>query len=452
MRTQLDWSDYRDRGMGDAYADIPKQGGDFAKAVAVCIRSGVCEQPGNGVMCPSFKVSADPSLSPGGRVRALKQALNHPEPGYWLDDPQVAETLDLCVSCKGCQRECDNNLDMASIKVEYLAQQRLRGRARLRQRLFARFPLWLHRAPWLGQLIRWRNRHPWLATLGEQLVGLAARVPLPEPAAHPFAPRQSWFEPLTPKAEGREVVLWVDSFTSQFAPEQAEQALRLLRLAGYRVRVVHPGSVAGVMLDSGRTLLAQGWVAEAREQALCLLAALEPQLQRGLPIIGLEPAALLMLRDEYRQLQLGPLAELARKRALLLEEFLAHEQQAGRLALRFAPQARRLLVHGHCHQKASGAMKSLRRLLKLIPDLDFQFIEASCCGMAGTFGLEVEHVALSHQMAAQALLPALALEPEAELLCNGMACRHQIQVLTGRQPRHLVSLLLAALEPDAEQV
>ena len=445
MRTQLDWSDYHDRGLGDAYADIPKQGGDFAKAVAVCIRSGVCEHPSPGVMCPSFKVSADPALSPGGRVRALKQALNHPEPDYWLDDQRVAETLDLCVSCKGCQRECENNLDMASIKVEYLAQQRQRGRSRLRQHLFASFPYWLHRAPWLGQLIRWRNRHAWLAQLGERLLGLAARVPLPEPARHAFAPGQSWFEPLASAGASREVVLWIDSFTSQFAPEQAEQALRLLRLAGYRVRVIHPGSVAGVMLDSGRTLLAQGWVAEAKEQARCLLAALEPQLQRGLPLIGLEPAALLMLRDEYRQLQLGPLAELARKQALLLEEFLAHEQQAGRLQLRFAPQPGRLLVHGHCHQKASGAMKSMRRVLKLIPELDFQFIEASCCGMAGTFGLEAEHVAISHQMAAQALLPALAAEPGAELLCNGMACRHQIQLLTGRQPRHLVSLLLAAL-------
>ncbi|MGL4207178.1 MAG: (Fe-S)-binding protein [Aeromonadaceae bacterium] len=449
MRSQLDWSDYRDRGMGDAYADIPKQGGDFAKAVAVCIRSGVCEQPGHGVMCPSFKVSADPALSPGGRVRALKQALNHPEAGYWLDDPQVAETLDLCVSCKGCQRECENNLDMASIKVEYLAQQRLRGRARLRQHLFARFPLWLHRAPWLGQLIRWRNRHAWLAQLGERLLGLAARVPLPEPARRPFAPSQAWFDPLSTEGVGREVVLWIDSFTSQFAPEQAEQALYLLRRAGYRVRVLHPGSVPGVMLDSGRTLLAQGWVEEAREQARCLLGALEPQLQRGLPLIGLEPAALLMMRDEYRQLQLGPLAELARKQAQLLEEFLAHEQQAGRLTLGFKAQPRRLLVHGHCHQKASGAMKSLRRVLKLIPELDFHFIESSCCGMAGTFGLEAEHVALSHQMAAQALLPALAAEPEAELVCNGMACRHQIQLLTGRQPRHLVSLLLAALQEES---
>jgi glycerol-3-phosphate dehydrogenase subunit C len=445
MKHELEWSAYQDQGMGDAYADIPRQGGNFAKAVAVCIRSGVCQQPSTGVMCPSFRISDDPRLSPGGRVVQLKQALNHADPAYWLDDPEVARLLDSCVSCKGCQRECENNLDMAAIKLEYLAQQRKRRRFAPRAWLFAHFPQLLHHAPWLGQAIRWRNRMPWLARLTERVLGITAAYPLPEPAVRPFAPLERWFAPLTHQTPLREVVLWVDSLTSQFAPEQAQDVLLLLRALGYRVRVIHPGSGAEAMLDSGRLLLSQGYVDAARQQAQALLAMLEQSLHRGLPILGLEPSALLMLRDEYRQLVPSPLADLARQQAVLLEEFLAHELQAGRCSIPFLALPVRLLVHGHCHQKASGAMKSLRRVLRLIPELDFTFIEASCCGMAGTFGLEREHLADSLAMAELALLPALAAEPQARVLCNGMACRQQISRLTGRQPCHLASLLVEAL-------
>ena len=450
MQTRLDWSGYAERGMGDAYADIPREGGDFARAVAVCIRSGVCEQTSSGVMCPSFKVSGDPALSPGGRVRTLKRALNQGEEGFWLTDPAVEEALSSCLSCKGCQRECENNLDMSAIKVEYLAQHALTGRKAWRQWLFAHFPELLNRAPWLGLFIRWRNRSPWLARLMEKLLLIAAEVKLPEPARRHFAPALRWFEPQAACCEPREVVLWIDSFTSQFAPQQAEQALAILRRLGFRVRVIHPDSVPGMMIDSGRSLLSQGKVAAAREQARSLLALLEGALRRGTSVIGLEPSSLLMLRDEYRQMDLGPVSELARKQAFLLEEFLSHELQSGRLRFKAKAQPRRLLVHGHCHQKASGAMKAMRRVLKQLDGLDFDFIDASCCGMAGTFGLEAEHVAASRAMANQALIPAIKAEPEALLLCNGLSCRHQISLLSGREPLHLVSLLaLYLLDPAA---
>ncbi len=445
MKHELQWSAYQDQGMGDAYADIPRHGGDFAKAIAVCIRSGLCQQPGHGVMCPSFRLRSDPAMSPGGRVSQLKQALNHPDPEYWLDDPEVARLLDSCVSCKGCQRECENNLDMAAIKLEYLAQQRRLRRFSLRAWLFGHFPQLLHHAPWLSTILRWRNRSPWLARQMELWLGISAAFPLPVPSDTPFAPLERWFDPLNGQPALRELVLWVDSLSSQFAPEQAHDALLLLRALGYRVRVIHPGSGSGAMLDSGRMLLSQGYVDAARAQAQALLAMLEQSLRRGLPIIGLEPSALLMLRDEYRQLSLGLVADLAQQQAVLLEEFLAHELQAGRVRYQPRNMPIRVLVHGHCHQKASGAMKSLRRVLRLIPALDFTFIDASCCGMAGTFGLEREHLADSLAMAELALLPALAAEPEAQILCTGMACRQQISRLTGRQPYHLASLLLAAL-------
>ncbi|MFC3912657.1 (Fe-S)-binding protein [Pseudaeromonas sharmana] len=436
MRHHLDWSNYHDQGMGDAYADIPRLGGDFAKAVAVCIRSGVCEQlTSSGVMCPSYRLTPGEDNSPGGRVRLLKAALNHPDPHHWLQEPRLAQAMASCVGCKGCQRECENSLDMAAIRVEYLAQKGGHFRKAWRRRLLSRFPLWLWRWPWLGRLIRWRNRHPFLAVLGQWLLGIAADVVLPEPVATRDLPQAS-----EPPGTGVPVLLWVDAFTALFDPQQVAQARRLLRQLGYAVHVLAPASGGRGFLDCGRAAYAQGEVALARRQLGQLLQALQPALVAGWPIIGLEPSALLMLRDESRQL-CPEQAPALRSRARLLEEFLAHELQAGNIALPLSALARPLLVHGHCHQKAAGAMKSLRRLLRQIPALQVEFIEAACCGMAGTHGIESEHAAAGEAMARQVLIPVIESRPDAELLCTGMACRHQITRLTGRQPLTLVGLL-----------
>ena len=449
MKTKLDWSDYQDSGMGDAYADIPKVGGNFAKAVAVCIRSGVCEQHGRGVMCPSFRVTDNPLLSPGGRVTVLKKVLNESEEAF-LSDTQLAEAMDLCVACKGCKRECENNVDMAQIKIEYLAQKNKHEALSLRSRLFAWSPILLYRYPWLRSLIRWRNRSSILRWFGEKTLGIAAKVALPEVAREPFKPEQSSYFPLAdhPSGELKEIVLWLDSFSSLFSPQQAEDALHLLRMAGFQVHVVHPLSHRGAILDSGRALLTFGLVEETRQYARQLISSMLPFIHSNMQIIGLEPSSLLMLRDEYKTLGLGEEAIRLSKQVMLLEEFISAELTRGGFNLPYVAGkiTKPVLVHGHCHQKAIGAMKSVRRVLKSVPDLEFSFIESSCCGMAGTFGLEAEHVEYSHQMAQQALVPALqAAPPEALVVSNGFGCAHQIRVTSGRSTCHLASLLRQAL-------
>ena len=448
MRTELDWSEYQDRGMGDAYADIPRQGGDFAKAVAVCIRSGVCEQHGRGVMCPGFRITENPLLSPGGRVQLLQRAL-HSDEAALTSDTELAEAMDLCVACKGCKRECENNVDMAQIKIEYLAQKLKTESLSWRSRLFAYSPLWLNQYPVLGSLIRWRNKSALLAKAGEKLLGIAAKVPLPEAARKPFSPRESSFPPLVAHSSGeaRAVVLWLDSFSTLFAPQQAEDALYLLRMAGLTVHVIHPNSLPGTVLDSGRSLLTFGLATETRELAKQLLTVLSPYVAQGLSVVGLEPSSLLMLRDEYKTLGLGQPAVALAKQAMLFEEFIAAELTRGGFCLPFQTGkiTQPVLIHGHCHQKAIGAMKSVRRVLKTVPGLEFSFIESSCCGMAGTFGLEAEHVDYSHQMAQQSLVPALQAAPDALVVCNGFGCAHQIKVTAGRQTLHLATLLRQAL-------
>jgi glycerol-3-phosphate dehydrogenase subunit C len=201
-------------------------------------------------------------------------------------------------------------------------------------------------------------------------------------------------------------------------------------------------------LCCGRTHLAHGLIDQARQEARRLLAVLLPHAEAGRPILGLEPACLLAVRDDYKFLGLGEAANKVASQAILFEEFIAKEIAAQRFTLTFKPlhnEAQPLLVHGHCHQKAVGAMKSMRKVLKLIPELKFEFIEASCCGMAGSFGIEKEHAELAMQMAEQSLLPTLRQQPQARILANGFSCRHQIREGAGRPSLHLAQLLREAM-------
>ncbi len=453
MKKFLDWSNYHDQGMGDAYADIPKHGGNFAKAISVCIRSGVCQETNNrGVMCPSFRVSDEPLLSPGGRVQLFKRLLNQDKQAF-LEDPLLAEAIADCVSCKGCKRECENNLDMAAIKVEYLAQRRRAGYGTLRSWLFAEFPFLLYRFPILAKLIRWRNKSPLLAKLGRRLLRINSTIPLPEPALHPYTDDQKQQQRNALSDElidnTRCIVLLIDSFTALFNPNTVNDALRVLTAAGYQVLTVQPQSGGSkVIIDSGRSLFSQGYTERTADQARQLISLLQPHLLVKRRIIGLEPSALLMLRDEYLMLNLGEEAKSLAANTLLFEEFIAREQAAGRFQAEFVPltKASKVLVHGHCHQKAVGAMKSMRKALRVIPDLPFEFIEAACCGMAGSYGLEAEHTQQSRDMAEQGLLPALDADPDALLVCNGFSCSHQIVALRDRQPIHLATLLVRHLK------
>lgn len=448
MKHHLDWSSYETAGQGDAYAGIPATGGDFAKAVAVCISDKLCQRTPKGVMCPSFRVTDDAAHSPGGRVVALKAALNGELGDDAFADYRLAAAMELCVGCKGCKRECANQVDMAAIKIEYQAQRNERLGVSRRDLLVANLPSWLQHRLALRTLIRWRNRAPWLARLGERFFGIAAERQLPEPAALPYsAPAAS----VGSEMSDRDVMLFVDTFALHFEPEIAEAAHQVLTAAGYRVTTLQalPDDEPDRALCCGRTWLSLGLVDEARREARRLQAALRPALVAGTPIIGLEPSCILSLRDDHLKLGLGEEAVALSRQVYLFEEFIAREHDRKRftLELKQLPYGK-TLVHGHCHQKAVGAMKSLRKVLRMIPEFEFEFIEASCCGMAGSFGLEAEHADISMQMAELDLLPALRAAPDATIIANGFSCRHQIREGVARQPMHVALLLRDALNGD----
>lgn len=447
MDTQLDWSAYDSYGAGDAYAAIPAEGGAYGKAAAVCIGNRQCQRSEKGVMCPSFRVTGDTAHSTQHRATTLKAALNGEYGDKPFIGPELEAAMDLCVGCKGCKRECPNGVDMALLRVEALAQRWTQtGGAPLRERLIAYLPrlgAWL---PAMNGLLALRARLPFLARLGERWLGIAAGRSLPEAAARSFlgqAP-SDYTGPKTP------VVLLVDTFSNHYEPENAQAAVDVLRAAGYGV-ILARAPAGERPLCCGRTFLSNGLVEQAREEARRMVQALAPLVAQGFPIIGLEPSCLLMLRDEYYALGLGEDAAAIAKSALLLEEFLAKEHDGKRLELPLKPLPQdQALVHGHCHQKAFGAMKPMRKVLGLIPGLKTEFIESSCCGMAGAFGLEAEHYQVSMAMGELSLLPKVR-EAEASTLviANGTSCRHQIRDGAARGSLHLARVLRAALQSEA---
>ncbi len=380
-----------------------------------------CYKTGKGVMCPSYRVTHDAGHTPEARVAAFKAALNGEYGDASFADPWLAAAMDLCVSCKGCKKECPSAVDMTLIKTEYLAHRNAALGVSWRTWLFANLPRWTgyHRRLLLFA-IGLRNRSPLIARLAEAVFGIAADMPIPQLSKQPLAPP----EPAQNAARG-EVLLFADTFATHFEPDIAHAAIEVLTAAGYSVMTVKPAlddPEPDRPLCCGRTYLTHGMVGEARREGGRVLAALRPALEAGTPVIGLEPSCLLSLRDELYCLGLG--AEVGRlgKQLFLLEEFLVREQMRGlRLPFKELPAAK-ALVHGHCHQKAFGTMKSMRKIVGSVPGLAYELIDSSCCGMAGSFGLEAEHRAASEAMAELSLLPALRNEPEeTRVIANGFS-------------------------------
>jgi FAD/FMN-containing dehydrogenase/Fe-S oxidoreductase len=395
LRTHLDWGEW----------------GGFDKAVEMCNNNGHCRKFDAGTMCPSYRATRDEIHLTRGRANTLRLALSSQIP---LDEANDA--LDLCVSCKGCKRECPTGVDMARMKIESTAQYKARHGFSARDRAIAYLPRY---APWAAALAPLSNL---ASSIVKGPLGFSSQRDLPKWRRDAF------------REEGRrdaDVVLFVDTFNRYFEPENARAALKVLEAAGHRV-------FAPRGLCCGRTFLTAGMVDEAKREAAKLQEALAPYAARGIPIVGLEPSCLFSLRDEFPVMGFDKLAGSA----LLFEEFLAREP--GRLELR--PMKKDVLLHGHCHQKAFDAMPAVEKVLRLIPELQLKTIETSCCGMAGSFGYEAEHYEVSLRMGELALLPQIRNSSrETLLVADGTSCRHQIAHGAGREAWHVARVLEAAL-------
>ena len=391
-------------------------------------------------MCPSFRATGDEQHLTRGRANTLRLALSGQLGPDALVSDDMRETMALCISCKGCKRECPTGVDMARMKIEFLHHYRQRHGLSARDRLIAYLPRYAPYAARIAPLLNLRNRTPSLMRLGERLFALSASRKLPEWASRPY--RGS-------SAGAGAVVLLVDTFNRYFEPENARAAERVLARAGYRV--VCPDPASGRPLCCGRTFLAAGLVDEARHEAKRMLDALAPHVAAGTPIVGLEPSCLLTLRDEFPAILPGPETKALAERAQLFEEFVDSERVAGRFELALTPmEGRTALLHGHCHQKAFDTVGAAVKALQLIPGLTVETFNSTCCGMAGSFGYEAEHHEMSLKIGELGVLPKIrAAAPDTVLAANGTSCRHQIADAAGREARHLVRILDDASAPGA---
>jgi Fe-S oxidoreductase len=324
---------------------------------------------------------------------------------------------------------------MARMKVEFQQQYRRRNALTLRDRMIAFLPRY---APAFARLAAAANLAGALPLRGA-VAGFTTKRALPRWRS------DTWRDGELAAAKGsREVLLFVDTFNRYFEPENARATARVLQAAGYRVSALAP-QAGERPLCCGRTFLSAGLAEEAKREARRLIEAGRPFVERGIPVIGLEPSCTFALRDELVALLPGESAGLAAN-SLLFEEFVAREQDAGRWHLPLKPLAREALLHGHCHQKAFDAMRAVERTLALVPDLKVRTVESSCCGMAGSFGYETEHYPVSMKMAEASLLPAVrAASPEALIVADGTSCRAQIEHGAGRSAMHVARVLDQAL-------
>ncbi len=409
----------------------------FDRAVEMCNGAGICRKLTAGTMCPSFMATREEEHSTRGRANALRAAISGKLPHAELTSKRMYEVMDLCIECKACKAECPSSVDMAKIKLEFLAQYHEANGVPLRARLFGNIATAsrLGSGPWAAA-INGILGNGMVRALMEKTLGISRHRALPAFAAEPFT---AWFRRRRQESR-RKVVLFHDTFNTYNEPEVAQSAVHVLQAAGFEV--VLPGHRC-----CGRPMISKGLVRQARAAARSTVDCLAPYAEAGIPIVGLEPSCILSLRDEYLYLLPGDeKAALVARHAELFEEFIARTDEEEGLTDLFTEDRAQVLLHGHCHQKALVGLAPSHRALSVPSNYTVHEVDSGCCGMAGSFGYEREHYELSIKMAERRLLPAVREAGSDTLIAAaGTSCRHQIAHGTARQAKHPAQILSDAL-------
>ena len=414
--------------------------GSLVDAVSRCSGSGDCRKShlAAGAMCPSYQATRNESETTRGRANLLRQHLSGSVASP-VSDHEVRDILELCLSCKACKLECPSKVDMSRIKAEFVHQYDLKHGIPLRTRVLANFEQWCVRIRSLGALGRFATGNTVVSTWTKWLLGIHADRKLPIIARQSL---RAWYQNRPSSASAGElgkVLLFCDEFTNQIDVDVGIAAIELLEALGYEVKLLDN-------VESGRSAISLGHLAQAKHFAETNVCRLAPHAAGGIPIIGIEPSAILTLRDEYPDLvgvEFADAAGILRLAVKTIDEFLATEVDRESITSEsFRQDSVQIFLHGHCHQKALSSTSSTLKILSLPAGCRVEEISAGCCGMAGFFGYDRKKFQLSQQIGELLLFPAIRQASQSTIIAaTGTSCRQQIRDATAIEAFHPVQVL-----------
>ena len=411
------------------------------KAAEKCNGSGDCLKTHHmkGGMCPSYHATKNEKDTTRGRANALREFLTTGEGTNKFNKRELKEVFDLCLSCKACASECPSNVDVAALKAEFLYQYQESNGYSLRSKLFA-YNTKLNK---IGSKVAGFTNAIYgskvLSGMLKKSIGIAKKRSIPKVSSFNF---DKYLQSVIKQNVNvsNKVILYIDEFTNYMDVELGKDAIDVLTKLGYEVTLFYA--------ESGRTYLSKGFLEQAQKLAVGNIEQLKLFAERHVPLLGLEPSAVLSFRDEYKRLAPNTdTIDAIASNSFLIEEFLAKEIERGIVTSdKFTKEARTIKIHNHCHQKALSSQKVTFDILNLPENYSVSIISSGCCGMAGSFGYEKEHYEVSMQIGELKLFPAVRKSEENVIIAaNGTSCRHQIKDGTGRNALHPISILNNAL-------
>ena len=414
--------------------------GGFGGAIEMCNGQGACRKVTSGTMCPSYMVTRDEEHSTRGRANALRAAISGALPLSSLTGSRLYDVMDLCMECKGCKGECPSNVDMAKLKYEFLDRYHKANGLPIRSRLFGNIAALSRLGSFMAPVSNLVMRSPTFADLMERYAAIDRRRRLPPFASQTF---RQWFKARggsrQPPGGKGQVLLFVDTFTNYNHPEIGKAATKVLERLGYQVAL--PDTKC-----CGRPMLSAGMMDAARKNARANVDTVHSLMEGGAKLVGLEPSCILGFRDDYLDLLPNDRKAVAvAEGAMLFEEFLHSESGLATADLTYTNPPGRVLLQGHCHQKALAGTASALSVLRSIPGCEVEEIPSGCCGMAGSFGFGSEHYDISMQIGEQTLFPAVRGSGGATVVSDGVSCRQQIEDGAGVKGKHLAEVVAEAL-------
>jgi len=413
--------------------------GGLLQTVEKCNGSGDCRKLNfaGGTMCPSYRATLDEKDTTRGRANVLREFLTQNVKDNPFNHPEIKTVMDLCLSCKGCKSECPSNVDMATLKAEFLHQYYKSNPIPLRSKLIA------NNAKLNGIASKFYGFHNFLIKQNwfKSALGIAKKRSLPK--LHSKTLRQ-WFSKYKQYLYDRKVYLFCDEYTNYYDVELGVKSVKLLNALGYKVEMIKHD-------ESGRAYISKGFLNQAKKIAINNVNTFKDIISNDTPLIGIEPSAILGFRDEYPNLVASNEKVIAlrlSKNVLLIDEFISNEIDKGNITSSlFTSEAKDIVLHGHCHQKALSSLSHTEKLLSLPLNFSVTTIESGCCGMAGSFGYEKEHFELSNKIGEMVLFPAIRQIKNTTLIAaSGTSCRHQIKDGTKKTAVHPVEILYDALK------